>query len=260
MNTFYFTIPYICKKNMFFFKKNKVRLKEIIPDGYIDIHSHLLPAIDDGARDIEDTLHLINNLKDIGFESFITTPHTFSGFYDNTKDKIQQTETETKKVLTENNIHNNFKAASEYLLDDHFINLCKKGEILTLKDDFVLVEMSYLNAPIHLYDLLFEMQVAGYKPVLAHPERYRFYHKKLDEYKKLKNAGCQFQLNLLSTVGYYGNEVMEVANQLLKNNLIDFVGSDVHHKKHIESFSKKIEIKEIDNLKSVITNNQFFKS
>ncbi|MCL9805121.1 histidinol phosphatase [Flavobacterium amniphilum] len=244
---------------MLFFKKNKVRLKDIIPSGYTDIHSHLLPAIDDGAKNIEDTLQLVNSLKSFGFESFITTPHTFSGFYDNTKAGIQQTESETKIALEKNNIHNNFKAASEYLLDDHFISLCKKGEILTLKDNLVLVEMSYLNAPIHLYDLLFEMQVAGYKPVLAHPERYMFYHKKIDEYKKLKNAGCQLQLNLLSTVGYYGNEVMEVANQLLKNNLIDFVGSDVHHQKHIESFSKKIEIKEVENLKSIIINNQFFK-
>lgn len=245
---------------MIFFKKNKTHLKDIIPDNYIDIHSHLLPGIDDGSKDIDDTLYLVNSLKNFGFESFITTPHTFSGFYDNTKEGILHTESKTKKALEENNIHNNFKAASEYLLDDHFIDLCKKGEILTLKDNFVLIEMSYLNAPIHLYDLLFEMQVAGYKPVLAHPERYGFYHKRQDEYKKLKNAGCLFQLNLLSTVGYYGNEVMQAAEFLLKNNLINFVGSDVHHRKHIESFSKKIEIKEVENLKSVVANNQFFKA
>ncbi|MFC4817371.1 MULTISPECIES: tyrosine-protein phosphatase [unclassified Flavobacterium] len=244
---------------MFFFKKNKPVLKDIIPDGYTDIHSHLLPGIDDGAKDIEETLYLVKSLKSFGFESFTTTPHTFSGFYNNTKSGIQKVEAETQKTLTENHIHNPFKAASEYLLDDHFINLCKAGEVLTIKDNLVLVEMSYLNAPIHLYDLLFEMQVAGYKPILAHPERYMFYHKKTDEYKKLKNAGCHFQLNLLSTVGYYGNEVMQVADFLLKTNLIDFVGSDVHHKKHIESFDKKIELKEIDNLKSVIHNNQFFK-
>lgn len=240
--------------------KSKPTLKDLIIDDFADIHSHLLPGIDDGAKDIEETLYLVNSLKDFGFKSFITTPHTFSGFYDNTKAGIQQTEAETKKILKENNINNSFKAASEYLLDDHFISLCKSGEVLTLKDNLVLVEMSYLNAPIHLYDLLFEMQVAGYKPVLAHPERYRFYHKNLDEYKKLKNAGCHFQVNLLSTVGYYGNEVMQAADQLLKNNLIDFVGSDVHHRKHIESFSKKIEIKETENLKSAIANNQFFKS
>ena len=245
---------------MFFFKKNKTLLKDIIPSDFADIHSHLLPGIDDGAKDIQETLYLVNSLKSFGFESFTTTPHTFSGFYDNTKAGIQQVEAETKKVLTENSIDNSFKAASEYLLDDHFISLCKKGEILTLKDNLVLVEMSYLNAPIHLYDLLFEMQLAGYKPVLAHPERYMFYHKKLDEYKRLKNAGCHLQLNLLSTVGYYGNEVMQVADQLLKNNMVDFVGSDVHHKKHIDAFSNKIEIKEIDNLKSAIQNNQFFKS
>lgn len=242
---------------MIFFKKNKTLLKDLIPNDYVDIHSHLLPGIDDGAKSIEDTKYLITELQNIGFKKFITTPHTFSGFWNNTKEGILLKEKETNSLLKEKNI--TLKAASEYLLDDHFSSLFKKGEILTLKDNLVLVEMSYLNAPIHLYDLLFDLQVAGYKPVLAHPERYIFYHKNFDEYKKLKNAGCYLQLNLLSTVGYYGSEVMETAKKLLEKGLYDFTGSDVHHQKHIKAFENKVLIKNIDNLEEVIKNNSFFK-
>ncbi|WP_136669270.1 tyrosine-protein phosphatase [Flavobacterium sp. H122] len=244
---------------MIFFKKNKTILKDLIPEGFIDIHSHLLPGIDDGAKTIEDTIFLTNSLKNFGFEKFITTPHTFSGFWDNTKEAILKKENDTLETLSSQNTTVDLKAASEYLLDDHFASLFKKGEILTLKDNLVLVEMSYLNAPIHLYDLLFDLQVAGYKPVLAHPERYLFYHKNFDEYKKLKNAGCYLQLNLLSTVGYYGNEVTDTAKRLLESGLYDFVGSDVHHSRHIKAFESKVLIKDNKGLEALIKNNSFFK-
>jgi protein-tyrosine phosphatase len=218
-----------------------------------------MPGIDDGAQTIDDTLFLISELKNMGISKFITTPHIFSGFWDNTKAKIEALEVKTIADLKENSLDINIQAASEYLLDDHFVSLFQKGEILTLKDNYVLVEMSYLNAPIHLYDIIFDLQVAGYKPVLAHPERYQFYHNNFNEYLKLKNAGCVFQLNLLSTVGYYGESVTETAKKLLDKGLIDFVGSDVHHKKHIESFDKKIILKDLQPLKEAIANNQFFK-
>lgn len=244
---------------LIFFRKKSPLLKDLIPTNYIDIHSHLLFGIDDGAQTFDDTKNLINQLKSIGFSKFITTPHTFSGFWDNTKSSIEQREQEVKSELAKNNIECDLKAASEYLLDDHFLELVKKKEILTLKDNYVLVEMSYLNPPIHLRDILFELQVEGYKPILAHPERYTFYHNKFSEYEKLKNAGCLFQLNLLSSVGYYGKSVTATAEKLLASNLIDFVGSDVHHQKHIDSFEKQIQIKDSKKIIEVIEKNQFFK-
>ncbi len=244
---------------MLSFFKSKPVLKDIIPNNYVDIHSHILFGIDDGAKTIEDTEYLTSELQKIGFKKFITTPHTFNGFWDNTKDGILAKEKETLELLSSKNISISLKAASEYLIDDHFVSLFKKGEILTLKDNLVLVEMSYLNAPINLYDILFDLQVAGYKPVLAHPERYLFYHKNFDEYKKLKNAGCYFQLNMLSTVGYYGNEVTETAKKLLEKGLYDFTGSDVHHQKHIKAFENKVLFKDTKVLEEVIRNNNFFK-
>jgi protein-tyrosine phosphatase len=131
--------------------------------------------------------------------------------------------------------------------------------LLTLKDNYVLVEMSYINAPIQLYDVLFDLQVAGYIPVLAHPERYLFYHNNFNEYSKLKRAGCLFQLNLLAVVGYYGEGVAKIAEQLLEKGMYDFVGSDVHHDSHIAAFDKKVKLKDSTSLKEAIANNQFFR-
>lgn len=244
---------------MFSFLKAKPLLSDLIPDNYIDIHSHLLAGIDDGAKTFEDTLSLIIDLQKIGFSQFITTPHIMKHVWDNTSQTINIKLGETKLELKEKNIETPLKAAAEYLMDGEFITLFQNEALLTLKENYVLVEMSYINAPIQLYDILFELQVAGYKPVLAHPERYNFYHNNLAEYKKLKNAGCLFQLNLLSTVGYYGEGVTKTANYLLEKGLIDFVGSDVHHHNHVANFSRKIQIKEIEALRKAVENNQFFK-
>jgi protein-tyrosine phosphatase len=244
---------------LLFFKKNKTILRDLIPGNHIDIHSHLLPGIDDGAQTIDETYYLIDELRKIGMSNFITTPHINSGFWDNTQTDIKKLELKTITDLKNKNFKFSLKAASEYLIDDHFVSLFKKGEILTLKDNYVLVEISYVNPPIQLYNILFELQIAGYIPVLAHPERYSYYHKNFDEYIKLKNAGCLFQMNLLSTVGYYGKEVAQVAESLLNKGLIDFVGSDVHHKKHIASFDKIVLLKNLAPLKEAILNNQIFK-
>lgn len=243
---------------MLFFTKKSSYLKDLIPSNYTDIHSHLLPGIDDGATDSDHSITLITELKNLGFSNFITTPHVMEHVWENTKEKIESTLLTTQKSLTTNGINNSFKAAAEYMLDEKFRKLFQEEQLLTLKDNYVLVEMSYLSAPLQLYNIIFDLQVAGYKPILAHPERYNFYHSNTKEYTKLKHAGCLFQMNLLSAVGYYGPMVAKTADYLLKNNLINFVGSDVHHLKHIESFDKKIVLKNTDAFKDVFQNNNFF--
>lgn len=244
---------------MFSFFKNKPILKDLIPDHHIDIHSHLLPGIDDGARTFTDTLRLTRALQGQGVAQFITTPHIIQHVWDNTHEEIQCNATTTVADLKKHAVSAPFKAAAEYLMDDQFVQLFQSHNLLTLKDNYVLVEMSYINAPIQLYSILFDLQVAGYIPVLAHPERYLFYHHNFNEYLKLKRAGCLFQLNLLSVVGYYGAEITKIAEQLLQKGMYNFVGSDVHHDNHIKSFDQKIKLKDVIPLKEVIANNQFFK-
>ena len=244
---------------MFTIFKSKPVLKDLIPDNHIDIHSHLLPGIDDGAKVFEDSLQLIRDLQSFGIQQFITTPHIIQHIWENTKKQIIVNKNNTIAELRKNDIHLPFQAAAEYMMDDQFVRLFQSQDLLTLKDNYVLVEMSYINAPIQLYSILFDLQVAGYIPVLAHPERYLFYHKNVDEYTKLKKAGCLFQLNLLAVTGYYGDGITKIAEQLLQKGMYDFVGSDVHHDNHIAAFNQKIKLKDWSPLKEVIGNNQFFK-
>jgi protein-tyrosine phosphatase len=244
---------------MLTFFRSKPILKDLIPDHHIDIHSHLLPGIDDGARTFEDTLRLTQALQGMGISQFITTPHIIQQVWDNTHEQILEKKTATVLELEKNNIRVPFHAAAEYLMDDQFVQLFQSGNLLTLKDNYVLVEISYINAPIQLYSILFDLQIAGYIPVLAHPERYLFYHNNCNEYLKLKRAGCLFQLNLLSVVGYYGAAITKIAEQLLQKGMYTYVGSDVHHDNHIAAFNQKVKLKDVAPLKEAIANNQFFK-
>lgn len=244
---------------MLSFFKSKSLLKDLIPDNYIDIHSHLLPGIDDGAQTFEDSLRLIKALQGFGTTQIITTPHIFQNFWENNSQNITANEEATRKELQKNNLSIPMRAAAEYMMDDSFVKLFQSGALLTLKDNYVLVEMSYINAPIQLYSILFDLQVAGYIPVLAHPERYVFYHHNFEEYNKLINAGCLLQLNLLAVVGYYGEGIAKIAEKLLQNGMYSFVGSDVHHNNHIAAFEQKIKLKDPIPLKEAIANNEFFR-
>lgn len=243
---------------MLFFNKKTI-LKDLIPDNHIDFHSHLLFGIDDGAKTFQDTLSLTKSLMNFGISEIITTPHIMQHVWDNTSENIISRLNEVKELLNQQGIDIPIHAAAEYLMDDNFVKLFKNQELLTLKDNHVLVEISYINAPIQLYEILFDLQMAGYKPVLAHPERYTFYHNNFNEYQKLKKAGCLFQLNLLSVVGYYGENVAKTAQKLLSQGLIDFASSDTHHQKHIDSFEGKVLLKDIKPLQDCIINSSFFK-
>ena len=236
--------------------KSKPKLAELIPSGYVDIHSHVLPGIDDGAKTVEDTQYLLEEMRQLGFTKVITTPHTMNNVWDNTPESIQNALTKTKSELS---LPFEIEAASEYLLDESVITKAKNKELLTVKGNFVLVELSYLNAPIQLYDFLYQLQLSGYHVVLAHPERYTYFHSNKKEYQKLKKAGCLFQLNLLSTFGYYGKDSAEIANYLLKKDLYDFTGSDIHHKNHIKAFQNKVIIKNYKLLEETMRKNVFFK-
>jgi len=244
---------------MLSFFQSKPILKDLIPNNYVDIHSHLLPGIDDGAQTIEDSVGLTSALHGFGMAECITTPHVIQYFWENTPEIIKTNEKVTASELKKSQILIPFGAAAEYMMDDQFVKLFQSGNILTLKDNYVLVEMSYINPPIQLYSILFDLQVAGYIPVLAHPERYLFYHNNFDEYDKLKKAGCLFQLNLLAAVDYYGEGITKIADKLLQKGMYDFVGSDVHHFKHIAAFDQKVKLKNILPLKEAIANNQFFR-
>ncbi|MGS2739011.1 tyrosine-protein phosphatase [Sinomicrobium sp. M5D2P17] len=239
---------------LIFSRKKTVYLKDLFEGDHVDIHSHLLPGIDDGARDLEDTKKLARGFTDLGITRIITTPHIIQGVWPNTSEIILRKKEEVLPIFKNSNI--SFHAAAEYLMDESFRELVKKGDILCLKDNYVLVEMSYINPPISLFDILFDLQVAGYTPVLAHPERYMFYHENFEMYHKLKKAGCLLQLNLLSLTAYYGKEIHKVAAKLLKQGMLDFIGTDAHNTRHLERLLLKIKTEEPEKLRELVKNNK----
>ena len=239
--------------------KSKPKLSELIPSGYIDIHSHVLPGIDDGAQTNDDTAFLLEAMHNLGFETIITTPHTIKNVWDNDVETITNAYHQVANELPNWKQKLNLRFASEYFLDENLIQLAQNTTLLPLKDKTILIELSYLNPPIPLYEYLFELQLKGYQLVLAHPERYNYFHNQKKEFEKLKKAGCKLQLNLLATVGYYGKHAAETADYLLKNELYDFVGSDIHHKKHVTAFQDKVVIKNFKSLEEIMTKNAFFR-
>lgn len=243
---------------MIFFSTKKPFLKDLVPPEYTDIHSHLIAGIDDGAKTTDESVQLIHSLQSFGFKQFITTPHIMQHLWNNNKDTIDNGLQKLSGALINQKLNVPIRAAAEYFMDEHFSELLQNESLLCIKDKYLLIEMSYLNPPLQLMDFIFDIQVAGYQPILAHPERYLFYHSKFDIYRTLKKAGCLFQMNLLSVTGYYGKSVSIIAEQLLKSGLVDFVGSDVHNQNHIKAFDNRVMVQDLQPLKDAFGNNTLF--
>lgn len=235
--------------------KSKPTLKEVIPEGFIDIHSHILPGIDDGPKNIDESLKLISEIKNLGFKKIYATPHTYHGVHNNTSETILNS---YKSLMKKLDLDISVSYSSEYLLDNSLIKKAEEKSLLTIKNKYVLVEMSYINKPINLHEIIFQLKLNDYIPILAHPERYRFLFNNFKDFYLLKKIGCEFQLNLLSTTGYYGNDIVKISERLLNENLINFVGSDIHNLRHTKHFDETIKIKKTDKLAEVIANNEFF--
>ena len=148
--------------------------------------------------------------------------------------------------------------ASEYMLDQNFLNLLNTDMLLTLKDRDILIEMSYMSKPINLSEIIFKIRVKEYTPIIAHPERYLYLTKNIEYLKYLKRSGCFFQLNLLSVTGHYGKRVREFSEFLINNDFIDFCGSDIHNINHILSFNKRVDIESTKKLEKIIEKNMNF--
>ncbi|WP_340077615.1 tyrosine-protein phosphatase [Leptobacterium sp. I13] len=225
-------------------------------ENFVDIHCHILPGIDDGASNSKVSITLIRKLKKLGIVHYIATPHVMFDYYPNTAYTIAEAYEKLQDALVKTNLSQiTVSAAAEYMIDMHFEELLDTKNILPLKGTYVLVEMSYLQPPINLEATLKKIQDKGFLPVLAHPERYVYYHDKKMSYDYLKRLGCFFQANLLSFGPHYGKNVQKTAHYLLENGWIDFVGTDVHHIGHVNSLAElTVSSKTFEHLKPVIAN------
>jgi protein-tyrosine phosphatase len=208
---------------------------------HADMHSHLIPAIDDGSHDMETSIVLIKGMADIGFRKLITTPHIMWDMYRNNKEDILSRVETVKDEVKKKGWGVEIQTAAEYFLDDHVSDLLKeKNRLLTLDDNKVLVEFSMASPPLILKDILFEFQMQGYQPVIAHPERYIYLEHGKQFYDELKEIGCLFQLNILSLGSYYGKSVHELALYLIKKGYYNLVGTDLHHIRHLEALKNPV--------------------
>lgn len=234
--------------NKLFKKHSEVEGKSPLAWLYFDMHNHVLPGIDDGAKNLGDSLILIEGLRDLGINRCIATPHVISGVYDNTQEDIKAARDILSNELLAKGIDFDISYSAEYMIDEGFLPLIADGQLCTLPNDYVLIEMSYLAESSMLMEVVFELQTRGYHPILAHPERYNYYHGDFDQYYAIKETGCLFQLNLLAISGYYGERVKVTAARIIKEGMYDFVGTDMHHQRHldvIKGLVKRYDVQEL---------------
>ncbi len=201
-----------------------------------DIHSHFIPGIDDGAPDMETSISLIKKMKELGFSKVITSPHVMSDFYQNSSEIILKGLADVREELRVQNINIEIEVAAEYYIDYEFVQKIGKEKFLIFGDNYILVELSFMEAPRNLFNIIFKLQLEGYKVVLAHPERYAYYNQ--EDYENFIARGVLLQVNLLSLIGYYSPKIQKKTERLIANNQVSFVGTDCHNMMHAELYEK----------------------
>ena len=227
------------------FSKTKTETETNIPV-LVDMHSHLIPGIDDGSENIEDSYMLVKELSELGYTKIITTPHIMGDFFKNSAENILPKLEELKKYLAERNILVELEAAAEYYLDEWFMEKLKKNQPLLSfggAERYLLFETSYINSSAYLDEAIFTLKSLGYKPVLAHPERYMYLQNNIEALILLKQRGVLYQININSLAGYYNKGAQLTAEKLIDHNMVDMIGTDCHGIRHVESLKKAMQTK-----------------
>jgi len=218
----------------------------------VDMHSHVLPGLDDGSQNLEDSFNFAKELHGMGYNKLICTPHVISDMYPNNKSTIDPAYELLKAKLAAENIPLELDYAAEFMVNEAFENIITDGQLLTFGKNYVLIEMSYLYESPNIKEMVFELLVQGLQPVLAHPERYNFYNNNYDGIKSFIDAGCLLQVNLLSFTGYYGKPAKHTAEMMVKDKILSFAGTDLHHYKHLGMLKRLSQDRSItDQLRSV---------
>jgi len=213
-----------------------------------DMHNHLIPGIDDGSTDLESTIVMIRAMYDLGYRKIIATPHVQWEMFKNTSEIILNGAKQVNDRLAETDMKIEFRAGAEYFLDEHVDEMLEQNiPLLTIHKNMVLVEFSFIRQPIDLKEKLFQLQIKGYQPIIAHPERYLYFGAHKEMYDELHNMDCLLQLNLLSLCGYYGKKQEELAQYLIKKRYVSLLGSDLHNIRHINILRSSSTISDVVN-------------
>lgn len=226
------------------FGKKKLKTDFDLGSLGIDVHSHLIPGIDDGSQSMEQTVEMLKEFINLGYKKVITTPHVMSDYYKNTPEIILNGLDLVRKEIEKRNLNIEIEAAAEYFFDEFIQSKITNKELLTFGDNYVLFEFSFTAAPTNKNELIFDLVNAGYHPVLAHYERYLYFEKDgVELVKDLKNRGVLIQMNLNSLSGHYGRKVQSQAEMLIDNKLVDFVGTDCHRIQHLDLLKQNLNKK-----------------
>lgn len=199
-----------------------------------DLHSHLIPGIDDGSKSLEDSIILLRKFQELGYKKVITTPHVMSDFYRNTPEIILDGLEAVRAEIKKQNLAIEIEAAAEYYADFHLNDLLKSGNLLTFGDNYILFELSFTQEQPGINETIFDLITEGYKPILAHVERYPYYINNWKRIQEYRDRGVLLQLNINSLSGHYGPPIKKMAEQLIERDWIDVIGSDCHHFQHLE--------------------------
>jgi protein-tyrosine phosphatase len=209
-----------------------------------DMHSHLLPNLDDGVRSFEQAEEIIQRFISLGYTKLITTPHVMSDTYRNTSAGIMKRLGELREHLRQKGIKIQIDAAAEYYLDEELQRKLEEGEpLLTFGNNFVLFETNFLSEPFYLKDFIFLAATKGYRLVLAHPERYLYLQQNMKKMEDLLNRGVLFQINISSFTGYYSKMVQTTVNKMIENEWVHMLGSDCHHIQHTKLMETALPMK-----------------
>jgi protein-tyrosine phosphatase len=230
-----------------FFKKKESKINA--PDYSsiaVDMHSHVLPGIDDGAQNPQESIFLIKRMMEVGIKKVIATPHIMADYYRNTAESINGALELLKAELVKENMDIPVEAAAEHYFDETFEDRVNDGRLMLIGGKYVLFELSFISQPPNMLAVIQRMIELGHKPVLAHPERYQYME--VEELRGLREWGCNLQLNTISLTGYYGKSAKALAEALVDNNLVDFISSDMHHPKHAEALKHALRLPHVQRL------------
>lgn len=227
-----------------FFKKKNSPLPEGAEQFTADLHSHLLPGLDDGSASMEDTLAMLRVFSQLGFYKVVTTPHVYENHYNNTPEVINEKLTEVRQAIKEAGIEIRIEAAAEYFFDEKFTAKVKaKTPLLSFGQNYVLFETPFMIEPINLKEIIRDLQDQGYNPILAHPERYAYLVADRNKVKDYFQTGVLFQINALSFIGQYDKPTQKLAEWMVENELVHFIGSDCHKMKHLDGYKEAMNTK-----------------
>jgi protein-tyrosine phosphatase len=212
----------------------------------VDMHSHVLPGIDDGAQTVEESIFLVKKMMDVGIKKIIATPHIMADYYKNTAESINGALAVLKAELVKQNLDIEVQAAAEHYFDETFEKRVDEGRLMLIGDNYVLFEFSFISKPANAVAVIRKMRDLGLTPILAHPERYPYMD--IDQYRSIREWGVNFQLNTVSLAGYYGKETKKLAETLIDEQMVEFISSDMHHPRHAEALKEALRMPYVEKL------------